>query len=390
MTARIGFFGLLGSGNIGNDASLEAVVRYLREHHSDAALDAMCMGPERVCERYGFPAVHLQWHRARGSEGTVAKAVGKVLDVVRTAAWVRRHDAVIVPGMGVLEASLPLNPWGMPLSLFVVSASGRLFRTRVVLLSVGAAVVRRKATARLFAWTARLAAYLSLRDERSRAALRQSGVGVTRTPVYPDLAFGLEQPELPAGDRQAVGVGVMAYYGGNDDRERAAELHENYVSAITEFCRWLSENNYRVLVFAGDECDTPVIDEVARRLPGRVESRPVTTLDDVTGVIGSVGAVVASRFHNVLFALKLGRPTISVSYHPKNDVLMADMDQGTFCQPASSVDADLLVKQFTELRTHEASIRLELTARAAERADGVRAQLEEMSRVIFEQPKASA
>jgi len=384
MTTRIGFFGLLGSGNIGNDASLEAVVRYLREHHPDAELDAMCMGPDTVRERYGFPATHLQWHRTRRDPGTKAKSLGKVLDILRTAAWVGRHDAVIVPGMGVLEASLPLNPWGMPLSLLTVSVSGRLLRTKVALVSVGAAVVRRRATATLFAWTARLATYRSFRDERSRAALGGSD------PVYPDLAFGLDTQPPQAPDPMTVGVGVMAYYGGNDDRDRAAELHENYIASVTEFCRWLAGQGYQIRVFAGDECDTPVIEEIASRLPGQVEPCPVRTLGDVIDVIGSASTVVASRFHNVLFALKLGKPTISISYHPKNDVLMADMGQDTFCQPADSVSAELLIKQFTELRTHAADISRELDALAAERARGVDAQLGELSRVIFEQPKASA
>ena len=41
---RVGLFGLLGSGNVGNDASLEAVLAYLRADHPDAVIDAMCMG----------------------------------------------------------------------------------------------------------------------------------------------------------------------------------------------------------------------------------------------------------------------------------------------------------------------------------------------------------
>ena len=45
---RVGLFGLLGEGNIGNDASMEAVLRYLRADHPDAILDAMCPGPERL------------------------------------------------------------------------------------------------------------------------------------------------------------------------------------------------------------------------------------------------------------------------------------------------------------------------------------------------------
>jgi polysaccharide pyruvyl transferase WcaK-like protein len=42
---KVGLFGLLGSGNSGNDASMETVLAYLREAHPDAVVDALCGGP---------------------------------------------------------------------------------------------------------------------------------------------------------------------------------------------------------------------------------------------------------------------------------------------------------------------------------------------------------
>src|SRR5271163_4190403 len=58
---RIGLFGLLGSGNIGNDASMEAVLKYLQERHPLAVIDVMCSGPERVTAEYGLDAVQMFW-----------------------------------------------------------------------------------------------------------------------------------------------------------------------------------------------------------------------------------------------------------------------------------------------------------------------------------------
>ena len=45
---RVGLFGQFGSGNIGNDASLEAALRFLAAAHPDAAVDVMCGGPQDV------------------------------------------------------------------------------------------------------------------------------------------------------------------------------------------------------------------------------------------------------------------------------------------------------------------------------------------------------
>ena len=200
---RVGVFGLLGSGNLGNDGSLEAVLGYLRAEHPEAVVDALCGGPEVVTARYGIPATRLHWYRgeyrtASRAGAIAAKGLGKLVDAVRTAAWVRRHDVVIVPGMGVLEATLPLRPWGFPYSLFLLCASGRLSGTRVALVGVGAAAIGNRPTRALVRWSARLAAYRSYRDALSRDAMRAMGVDTARDEVYPDLAFALPTP--PASD----------------------------------------------------------------------------------------------------------------------------------------------------------------------------------------------
>ena len=62
-TPRVGLFGLLGSGNSGNDASMETVLAYLRDAHPDAVVDAMCGGPERVRAKYGIDAVPMFWYQ---------------------------------------------------------------------------------------------------------------------------------------------------------------------------------------------------------------------------------------------------------------------------------------------------------------------------------------
>lgn len=126
---RVGVFGLLGSGNLGNDGSLEAVLGYLRAEYPDAVLGALVGGPEIVRERYGLDTTPLHWNQseyetASGLRSIVLKGLGKLVDIGRTAAWVRKQDVVIVPGMGVLEATLPLRPWGFPYSLFLLSATG--------------------------------------------------------------------------------------------------------------------------------------------------------------------------------------------------------------------------------------------------------------------------
>ena len=148
---RVGLFGNLGSGNIGNDASLEAMLKYLRADQPGAILDVMCTGPDTVKHRYGVPAVPMRWlppDDAQASAMMVArKSLAKITDTIRIASWVRRHEVVIVPGMGVLETTLRTRPWQGPYTMFVLCVSGRIFRTKVALVSVGADVGERTADA---------------------------------------------------------------------------------------------------------------------------------------------------------------------------------------------------------------------------------------------------
>jgi polysaccharide pyruvyl transferase WcaK-like protein len=386
---RVGLFGLLGSGNIGNDASMESVLTYLRADHPDAVVDAMCMGSDQVRARYGLDTTPLLWYqkydrRVSGVAGSALKVLGKGADAFRTAAWVRRHDVVIVPGMGVLEASLPLNPWGVPYAMFLLSGSGRLFGTKVALVSVGANKINQRATRWLFNQAARLAFYRSYRDEQSKEAMRDRGLDTSDDAVYPDLVFGL--PTAPqAGDPDTVGVGVMAYYGTNDDRDRAGQIYATYIANVEAFIRWLLDGGRKVKLFYGDATDEPAVRQILADLGDepRLVSERYTTYAELADGMAPVGTVVATRFHNVMCALKLGKPAISMGYARKNIALMEDMGLPEFWQWAHDLDVEKLIEQFTKLESNAAELRTVLADHNAEKARLAASQFTRLNALLF-------
>ena len=394
---RVGIFGKVGAGNIGNDASMEAILGYLHAHHPDAIVEAMCTGPEVVRARYSIEAVPLFWHlkfnRVSGVTGTMLKSVGKGIDVFRTASWVRRHDVVIVPGAGVLEASLPMIPRGFPYALFLLSVSGRMFGTKVAMVSVGAGAVNQPLTRWLFNSAARLAFYRSYRDPGAREAMRKRGLDVGRDNVYPDLAFSLPAPQGVAVDEQTVAVGVMAYYGTNDDRKQADEIYARYVDGMKRFVRWLVENDRKVVLLVGDTngSDGGVVQEILADLrtkrpdldPSAVTAATVSSYADVMQVLLPVNTVVAIRYHNILCALKLSKPTISIGYSPKHDVLMADMGLAEFCQDVNTLDIDQLIKMYAEMEHRSAELRQTLMERNAAKIRLVDDLFAELSARLF-------
>lgn len=398
---RIGLFGYLGSGNIGNDASMESVLGYLRTAHPDAIIDAMCTGPDRLSRQYGLDAIPLFWylkHKRRFFwAGTVAaKGLGKAIDIVRIAAWVRRHDVVIVPGMGVLETTLPLRALGAPYAMFLLCLSGRLYRTKVALVSVGANVIKQPLIRWLYRSAAWLACYVSYRDKGSRKAMPRRGACLTRPRVCPDLAFGIPARPADPGDRLIVGVGVMDFHGTNDNRGQAGQIYSSYVGAVTDFVVWLTDTGHSVRLFVGDinGCDGRVVDEVLGRVracrPGcarsRVTATPASSFSDLMDAMAPAGTIVATRFHNLICALRLAKPTISLGYAAKHDALMADMGLAAYCQDARALDVDRLIGQFTDIQSRSAELRVAVAERSATLAGEVAEQFRYLSALLIPGP----
>lgn len=393
---RVGLFGLLGSGNIGNDISMQSVLTYLRAAQPDATIDAMCMGPERVRADAGIDAIPLQWSqryegRVSGPLANAVKAAGKGIDAFRTAAWVRGHDVVIVPGMGVLEASTPINPWGVPYALFLLSACGRIFRVKVALVSVGATVIKQPGVRWFSTWAARLAYYRSYRDAKSRDAMRQRGLDVAGDRVFPDLVFAVPPISAEPGDPRTVGVGVMAYYGTNDDRARADTIHSAYLATMTRFVQWLLDDGRNVRLFVGDRSDAEAVEEILATVrlshpglgPGRLIAERITSFADLMRAMEPVSSVVATRYHNVMCALKLGKPAISLGYSDKNVSLMEDMGLAEFCQHANQISFSRLTEQFMKLESNAQQIRGSVLERNAELAGKLSGQFRVLDLMLF-------
>jgi polysaccharide pyruvyl transferase WcaK-like protein len=397
-TPRVGLFGLLGSGNLGNDVSMESVLHYLRTEHPEAIVDVMCKGPETVTDRYGTPAVFMNWYQryektASGLPAILLKSLGKGIDVFRTAAWVSRHDVVIVPGMGTMEATLPLKSWGLPYSFFLTCTSAKLFGVKVAFVSIGAGVVKRRATRVLLDASAKLAAYRSYRDEPSRDMLRDRGVDTSRDHVYSDLAFGIPPLPFDPGDPGIVAVGVMGYRGSNDDRKQAEAIHAAYVATMKSFVRWLIDNDRSVRILIGDENEPDKLvgeeilaDVLAYRpdlAPGRVVAEYATTFQELMRVMAPAGTVVATRFHSVVCALRLGKPVVALGYGPKFAALLGNMGLTDFCHSAKSPDIDLLIAQFTELEKRQEELRQAIAQGNAVYEQEAAAQYAELSAVLF-------
>jgi polysaccharide pyruvyl transferase WcaK-like protein len=91
--------------------------------------------------------------------------------------------------------------------------------------------------------------------------------------------------------------------------------------------------------------------------PARIIVAPATTFAELLRATEPAAIVVATRFHNVIGALRLGKPVIALGYAPKFAALMGDMGLSEFCQSAKSIDVDRLIAQFEQVERRQTDLR---------------------------------
>jgi polysaccharide pyruvyl transferase WcaK-like protein len=340
-------------GNLGNEASLAAFLVQLRTLQPLARVWCLGTGPGDVARQHGIPARSLM----RGAPGLppVRRAFTRLIDVPRTWWLLGGADIAVVPGMGVFESSLgAANPFGLPYWLFVLALGARLRRRPLIFLSVGADRPHHPVTAFFFRHTLRLATYCSFRDELSARAAREiTGADLT-APVYPDLAFGLPLPadggvRIPG----RVVVGVMRF-GARDDHT----VMESYRSKLVQVMSKLVLAGDSIRLVIGDLADLPVADDIAaavRSSCGADETQvAVSRAHNQTAIMDEMAqadVVVASRYHNVIAALRVGVPTVSLGYAGKNAALLERFGLADQDQSIEDFDPDVLLRQVQEART---------------------------------------
>jgi polysaccharide pyruvyl transferase WcaK-like protein len=95
--------------------------------------------------------------------------------------------------------------------------------------------------------------------------------------------------------------------------------------------------------------------------------------------LASLDFLIASRFHNVLLALMLGKPVVSVSYNEKNDALMGLMGMGEYCRSIEAFEVDWLMDRVDDVERNGARLRPRIVEKAAQFRD----ELDKQYAVLF-------
>jgi polysaccharide pyruvyl transferase WcaK-like protein len=424
---RIALFGHFGAGNLGNEATLRAMVYNLRQHLPGAEISCVCSGPEKTASEYNisaapikapFPirrpsdATSAEDEPARSSSETVygtapedrrpRKALAKVRRPLRICAYplleayrwfkavatLNGKSALVMTGTGML------GDYSLNYEIFRWAVIAKLCRCKLLFVSVGAGPIRQPLR-RWFVRTAlKLADYRSYRDSSSKDYLEAIGLNVEHDPVYPDLAFSLPSAVIPADHgaghpRVVIGVGLVDYYvSGRSGNDQAA--YYDYVGYVASIVATMLGHNYAVRILIGDFVyDQGVRQHLRRVLKERgvtyedsnIIDTPAFSVDELLLQLSSLDIVVSSRFHNLVLALMLKKPIFAVSYQAeKFQPLMKGVGLSEFWHDIDHIDVDDLIGKVITLQDNKQAISVQI----ARQTESYRAALDEQYERMLE------
>ena len=399
---KIALFGNFGTGNLGNECTLQAMLLNIRRRVPNAEVTCICMGAEETASTYGIRALAIREMPLPGTNNRAWRwlrkiSIGIPVDLYRWFSVIKGlmgSQMLIMTGTGMLT-DYGISPLGLHYDILRWSVVAKLCRCKLLFVSVGAGPIRHPLSRFFVKAALRLADYRSYRDSFSKEYLKSIGFDAADDAVYPDLAFSLPEGMLPDdkddGDKRApVGVGLITHYVHRSLSDDVEQTYREYTTKMARFIGWLVEHNRTVRVLIGDAVyDSRVRTDLRVLLEqsglsyenSNIIDEPPGSFEELLSQLAATKVVVASRFHNLLLALMLGKPALAISFHEKDDSLMTALGLQEFCQDIASLDVSRLIEQFVRLEENADRLRQEIGLRTK----GYRRQLDEQYSYIFEE-----
>jgi polysaccharide pyruvyl transferase WcaK-like protein len=427
-STKIGLLDHVGCGNLGDEATLEAVAGNIRRLWPNAELVAFSMNPDDTERRHGLtshPIRRNRWsieYKPVGTDTTfkdsvkaltrkykaifyplkAASAVARVLSEVTRELWflvssrrsIKSLDLLIISGGGQLTERD--GSWGFPYTIFKWIVLARSARVRCIFLNVGAGPLSRPLSKFFVTRALRAADYVSLRDIKSQALVRKIGfTGESR--VYPDSVYSLDAATTngspPARRAQPIVGFAPMPYPDPDPRGYQSEndqiFYDEFIRKLAFFASWLVDQSYGLTIFGTDiGVDPLAIKDVQTALRNHHGipssqcnvSHSIRSTRDLLATMSGVDYVVTCRFHGVIFAHLLNKPVLAIAHHPKVTDAMTDLGLSSYCVDIRDFDPKLLAEKFASMVTNAEEIKSCMAASLTTHRERLRSQFDELFR----------
>jgi polysaccharide pyruvyl transferase WcaK-like protein len=412
MVRKIGLLNHIGGGNLGDDATQDAVIQNIKSRWPNSEIFLFSMNPADTRTRHGISSYPIRtetWFRRERHVDASLTVRTKVKDALqkfpllfqllriintitikvarrlfhellflgKSFRIIRSFDLLIISGGGQLLDSWG-GPWKFPYTVFKWTLLAKLSRTKCYFLNVGAGPLAHPLGKWFVRSALRLADYVSFRDEDSRALIQTIGFA-GKSWVSPDCVYALDPSAHRSQDKTkqhepVVGLAPMAYCDPRVYWQKDQAVYEDFISNLASFGSWLSENRYSLSLFSTDIFfDSQTIEDLKAALANgnvnllshRVKHERIEAIEGLLSRMYSMDYIVTCRFHGVVFAHLLNKPVLALSHHPKVSTLMRNLGLARYCIDIKKCDVNVLQETFLSLVANQEEIKSRMADKAA-------------------------
>lgn len=306
---RIAISGYYGFNNSGDEAVLQSILLALQEQGERQGVTfvpvVLSVNPEETSRTYGVEAVHRMrpkevWQALRGADGLISgggsllqdetspKTIPYYIAVIRLAQWLGKPVFIYSQGIGPVHRGFFFS--------WIRSAFQR-------------------------------SAFVSVRDEESKALLGRMGISPSDVEVVPDPVMGLPlrgQPTQTSASEtnRIIGVSVRFW---NEDRSE--------LDAVADALQAVLEQTDAVVRFlpfhlpSDEKASLYVMERMGGIYKERLSlARKVTHPQDMLAEVASCQVLLGMRLHSLIYAASQFVPMVGLSYDPKIDQFLNRLD----------------------------------------------------------------
>jgi len=402
---KIGLLDHLGGGNLGDDATLDAVMQNIKSRWPTAEISGFSMNPSDTQKRHNIPAYPIRYQTWSFNDTAVshqsrivrkvktAAANARALDLLinvfirspralfrelrflfRAFNIIRSFDYLLISGGGQLLDCWG-GPWAFPYTLCKWVLLARLMGARCYFVNVGAGPVNSPLSKLLITKALVLADYVSFRDDDSKALAKQLGFN-RNSYVFPDSVYSLDvcvpKHNTNCSQRSVeplVGIAPMAYCDPRRYYSKDRPAYVKFIQTLSSFGSQLIRDGFRIALFSTDiNFDSQAVEDLwdqvlrngAVKNPEQITRPLVPGLDELLIEMSKMEYIVTCRFHGVIFAHLLNKPVLALSHHPKVTTIMKAVGLAEYCIQIDQLDAGSLQSVFRRLVDNRQMVRRQI------------------------------
>ena len=395
---KIGLLQHFGTGNLGDDAAVDAIMQHIKDRWPCAVFVGLSLYPADSERRHGIPCYPIRRGDFSPKHGQAAvktslgkKSIGRgfkdklkaaldrchllslvrppkrlfeeLLFLVKSFRLAKSLDILVVCGGGQLLDDWG-GPWAFPYTLFKWALLAKLAGTKCYFVNLGAGPLNHPLSKWFVRRTLYSADYVTFRDDKSSALIHEIGFN-GKAEVIADSVYGLKVPNVGTHDRRVrngndlvIAISPMAYRDPRRYWDQDQAGYDRYINELADFCARLIGDRHRLRLFGSDvwfdsqaniDLEAAIKERLAIDTSHWLTRESVKSIDELLSQLSEVDCLVTCKFHGVIFGQLLNVPILAIAHHSKVAKLMDDFRLAEYCVDIQTFNADVLTKMFERL-----------------------------------------